>query len=405
MSNQFNKAEHIHALAMGTIEQTEEKIQCPVPNTCLHCGLDVVQSGDRFCCVGCRLIYEAIHEFGAQDFYRYRIPISQIVGQVAQPSGWLYAYMDDAAFVEKHCRTDGGLTHLRLVLSGIHCVGCLWLVERLPQLLEGVSTARYQINEGAIEIAFDAQRVRPSQIACTLDRLGYPSHADTEQGRRLSWKTEQRKYLTQIGVAGFCVGNIMLLSVPLYAGEASGIGQEFSRLFRILSALLYVPLLVYSSRPILVRGVRSVLGGSVHLDTPIALALLLASLVSFINVLRGEGQLYFDSLGMLVLLLLSGRYCLAFMLEQVWERTRVLSRFLPEWVRLVEEGGVREVLVESLGTSDVIEVREGEIVGCSGKVVWGQAGVDLSVLTGESDVVHFAEGDGIRQGSRVLHGN
>lgn len=400
----FNKGEHIHALAMDTIERTEKIIQCPLPNSCLHCGLEVAQSGERFCCLGCRLIYEAIHELSVQEFYRYRIPLSQVSGQVAQPSGWLYAYMDDAAFVEKHCRTDGSLTHLRLVLSGIHCVGCLWLIERLPQLLEGVSMARYHISEGVIELAFDSQVVRPSQIACTLDRLGYPSHADTERGRRLSWKAEQRAYLTQIGVAGFCVGNIMLLSVPLYAGEASGIGQQFYDLFRWLSAILYFPLLGYSSWPILMRGVRSVLGGSLHIDTPIAFGLLLASLVSFINVARGQGQLYFDSLGMLVLLLLSGRYCLAFMLEQVWERTRVLSRFFPEWVRLVRDNQVCEILVESLNRSDIIEVREGEIVGCSGKVIEGQAGVDLSVLTGESDVVYFAEGDYIRQGARVLNG-
>src|SRR4051794_7511633 len=144
---------------------------------CAHCGLPVPADGAtddggeaRFCCTACAVAHSIIQGAGLGAYYERR---SDGDGGPARPSGKSYAEYDDPAFAARHLTSAvAGGARLELFVSGIHCTACVWLLERLPRVQEGVRSARFDLGRSALEVIFDPASVRPSEIARALDRLG-----------------------------------------------------------------------------------------------------------------------------------------------------------------------------------------------------------------------------------------
>ncbi len=371
---------------------------------CAHCALPVpaglVQGPGRpsFCCQGCRAVFEVIHGSGLEDFYRIRAQDSWSAAP-ARPTGRRYAEFDDPTFAQLYVRPlDDRLRSIELYLEGVHCFACMWLVEQLPRLARGVIEARLDLRRSLVRVVWDSQQIELSSVAGALDTLGYPPHPARGVSARQMRRKEDRTYLWRIGLAGAAAGNVMLLAFALYSGSFSHMEAEYSRLFRWLSMLLGAGALL-GPGAVFFRGAWGALRARrAHLDLPIALGLGAGGIAGVVNTVLDRGEIYFDSLTVLVFLLLVGRWIQRMQQRRAADAVELLFSLTPTAARRIEDDGVREVPLESLVAGDEVEVRAGESIPADGEVSSGESDVDLSLLTGESRPQRLGPGDTVAAG-------
>ena len=383
-------------------------------HACDHCGLPVpaglIIAGRReqFCCHGCASAYEVIHGCGLDAYYRLRQQAGDANAKPVNAADMdrLVAY-DTDKFRELYVRTrEDGLLSCDLMLEGVHCAACVWLIEKLPRVVPGVIEARLSLREAIVRVAWDPARVGLSSIAKALGTLGYRAHPARGSARRDVHRAEQRTLLIRLGVAGAIAGNTMLLALALYAGMFGGIEREFSDFFRWISAGLGVLSLAWPGR-VFFRGAWAELRtGSPHLDLPIALALGVGGVAGLVNVVLGRGEIYFDSLTVLVFLLLVGRFIQYRQQRRADDAVELLFSLTPSSCRRVIRDGlgndtIEQVPAEAVVVGDVLEVRAGELIPADGVIESGSASVIASLITGESTPVAVSKGDSVCAGSRL----
>ncbi|MFN0133949.1 MAG: heavy metal translocating P-type ATPase [Phycisphaerales bacterium] len=381
---------------------------------CVHCGLPMARATSAgescepaFCCTGCRAAWEIIHGCGLERYYRVRDGAAN--GKPARGTGRHYEEFDDPKFASLYCRASpGGLLTTELFLEGVHCAACVWLVEKLPAIVPGVIESRLDFRRGLLRVTWDAGRVRLSDAARALDALGYVPHPGREAAARDARRREDRTGLVRLGVAGACAGNVMLLAFALYSGTFDAMDASYREFFRWLSMGIGVLSLAWPGR-VFFRGALSALRTRTpHLDLPIAVGLAAGAVWGVVNTVRGAGEIYFDSLSVLVFVLLVGRWVQRRQQRWAADSMELLYSLTPSRARLIEEeqGRIvtREVPVEALACGATVEVRAGDSVPVDGVILEGRSAVDQALLTGESRPTTLVPGDRVAAGSVSLSG-
>jgi Cu2+-exporting ATPase len=381
-----------------------------MPVECDHCGLPVPAGlvGDgaelQFCCNGCRVAYEVIHEHGLDGYYEIKQRIDA-PEQAAQRSGRSFEEFDDPAFHRLYCRTlPSGLETVELYLEGVHCAACVWLVEKLTVVVDGVAEVRLDLGRALATVTWDPDTTPLSRIARFLDSIGYVSHPFRGIEARDMARREERSLLIRIAVAGAIAGNVMLIAFALYGGHFHGIAEEFRSLFRWVSLVLAVPSVTWCAT-VFYRGAWGALKmRSLHMDLPIAVGILAGFIQGAVNTVRGAGEIYFDSVTALIFFLLVGRFLQRRQQLKAASSTELLFSLSPSTARLVDAEGVREVPVEAIGPGAMVEVRAGDSIPADGVVSEGSSSLDRSLLTGESLPEPVEAGDPVHAGTVNLGG-
>ncbi len=381
---------------------------------CAHCGLAVppglIDDGAelQFCCGGCRAVYRVLHQEGLEGFYRLAAAEQR---QPARTTPLSYAALDDPTFSERHCqRLLDGLRRTELYLEGVHCTACVWLVERLPRLVEGVVETRLDLGQGRATLTWDPEQVALSRLARSLDSYGYPSHPFRGLDRRRVARAEDRRLLIRIAVAGAAAANVMLIAFALYAGMFSGIQARYEQLFRWASLLLATPAVLYSGSLFFRGAIGGLRAGSLHIDLPISIGILAGYAWGGVNTVRGAGEIYFDSVTTLIFLLLVGRWLQRRQQRRASDATELLFSLTPTAARVVvrapgsRDERLHEVPAEALTRGTMIEVRTGESIPVDGVVLEGRSAVDASLLSGESRPLAVGVGDSVRAGTVNVSG-
>ena len=356
--------------------------------TCTHCGLEVppgfVEPGAerQFCCAGCRVAYGIIHEHGLDQYYRLGEKREEAVRSTQRS----YEEFDHPSFHELYVRDAGnGLSEVELYIEGVHCASCVWLVERVPMLLEGVARAELEVRRSLARITWDASAVKLSRVAQMLDTLGYAPHPYRGVRRDAMRRKEDRAMLVRIGVAGAIAGNLMLAAAALYAGWTGGMEHEWEHFFRWVSFALVTPAIFWPGRVFFDGAWAALRARTLHMDVPIAIGLAAGYIQGAVNTVRDSGPIYFDGLAVLVFLLLVGRYVQQRGQRAAADGAELLFSLTPTTARVVDgAGAVHEVPSEALLPGTVIEVRPGETLAADGVVLEGRSQFDMALLTGES---------------------
>lgn len=353
---------------------------------CAHCGLDVpaglieADAERQFCCTGCRTAYAILHEHGLGQYYAF----GEKRDKPVRPTGKRFEEFDHEAFQSLYVKpVTGGLCSTELYLEGVHCSSCVWLVERVPLLLTGVVRAELDIRRSRAHIEWDPTVVHLSAVAQQLDVLGYPPHPYRGVAAETMRRKEDRAMLTRIGIAGALAGNIMLLALALYSGWFSGMEAEYEKYFRVISMLLTIPSLFGPGWLFYQGALASVRTRRLHIDLPIAIALSAGFARGAVNTISGEGPIYFDAVGTLVFLLLSGRFLQNRGQRAAAAAAEILGSLSPAAARITDEQGERELPVEALLPGMVMSVRAGETFAADGEITEGRSAIDCSLLTGE----------------------
>ncbi|PQO27896.1 heavy metal translocating P-type ATPase [Blastopirellula marina] len=388
------------ATAPSTIERS------PAHAECTHCGLPVPaelfapNQDEQFCCHGCQTAYQILQE--DQELLE-SLQARREASAAARRELQNYSYLDHPSFAEAHCRDLGsGVAQTRFLLEGVLCASCVFAVEKLPRFLPGVIRSQMNLTSSQATIDWRPDEIKLSDIARTLDRLGYPPHPVTEDGQERLERQELHRQLIRLAVAGACAGNTMLIAVTLYLGFFSGMSSEFLHLFRWTSAGIAAVCLVWPGSVFFRGAWQAFRSGTPHMDLPVALGLAAGAIMGLVNTFLGRGEIYFDSLTVLIFLLLVGRYLQYAQQRRALHKISLLKTLLPRSVfRLTAhdpEAVDESIPLEAVRPGDWIRLRAGDVVPSDGTIVDGSSLVDQSMLTGES------RGVPVRVGDRVLSG-
>jgi P-type Cu2+ transporter len=384
----------------------------PARHACAHCGLPVpaglVQSGvaHQFCCEGCRTAREIITGCGLDAFYALRAG-SETADQrsAVTLTSRRFAEFDDAAFRTLYVRPlPEGLATAEVCVPAAHCTACVWLLERLPRLVPGALEARLDLRRATVRLTWDETKTRLSAIAQAMATLGYTPYPARGAAARAAIRAEDRRHLVRLAIAGACAGNVMLLALALYAGLFSEIDPAIGTFFRWLSMAIST-VSVLGPGGVFFRSAWAALRTrTIQLDVPIAIGLAAGLVWGVVNTIRGTGEIYFDSLSVLVFALLAGRWIQHRQQRRTADSLELLFSLTPTSARRVEGNDVCEVPIEALRQGDVVEVRAGDSFPGDGVIVQGRTSVDQSLLTGESRPIAVGEGECVYAGATNISG-
>jgi Cu2+-exporting ATPase len=351
----------------------------------------------QFCCAGCRTAFAILHQHGLDRYYDF----AEQRGVPVRVTGRSYEEFDHPAFHQLYVRARAdGLSEVELYLEGVHCASCVWLVERVPLIVQGVASTELEIRRSMARVIWNPASVPLSAVARGLDSLGYPPHPFRGVARDAIRRREDRAMLVRIGVAGAIAVNTMLAALALYSGWIGGMEHEYERFFRWISFALVTPALLWPGRVFFQSAFAALRARTLHMDVPIALALAAGYVQGAMNTVRDYGPVYFDGLAMLIFLLLVGRYLQQRGQRAAADSAELLYSLTPSTARVVEpDGSIRELPPQALVPGMIIDVRAGESLGADGVVVSGRTQIDSSLLTGESRPVAAVEGERVFAGT------
>jgi len=373
---------------------------------CYHCGLPLDPktrarahiAGDerRFCCSGCKSVCEAIHAAGLEGFYR-RTPDGEMLGPPPDPPKDLSLFDLDVVqeeFTDVSCEGR----EINLLVEGIHCAACVWLIERGVKGLPGVEEARVNLTGRRLRVRWDNARLPLSRILRRLGDIGYratpfdPDSAEDAIGR------ENRALLYRLAWAGFAMMNLLWISIALYSGADRG---EFRDLFHWIGFILATPTLLYSGSPFFKGAWSGLKNGRLGMDLPIAIGVSTTYGYSLYVTLGGSeiGAVYWDTVVNFLFVILVGRYLEAISRRRAVASTQRLLDLQPKVATRLNEEQEEVVPIRSLGVGERVLVRPGERIPVDGEVVSGHSGIDESMLTGESRSVSKSVGDRVAAGT------
>lgn len=381
-------------------------------SNCDHCGLEVISPihyGDKiFCCHGCENVFKILKDHDLSQYYSIKdqgVRFSRINSPITNSHPLQdYFYLDQEAFFEDYAGVlDQGTKKFQFYIEGIHCMACIWLLEQLSSLLPLIKNSKLNFSESILEIEYD-ESLPLSQIAYTLNQIGYTPHPFKSNSEQLALEKKfTRKELTRLSVTAVCAGNIMLFAVALYAGAS----KEWERLFSWLSFALSIPVLTYGSAPFYKNFIRDIKTKRLSIDTPIVLALVLGFSVSLWNLLHQSSFHYFDTLSILVFLILSSRYFLNQMQKKGLRLNHLGDYFLKQTVLRysASKNEFESSHLNQLKVGDILKLNQNEIVPVDGKILKGSAYINTSLIDGEFKPKSISPGQNISSGYQIINGS
>ena len=382
----------------------------PAEESCFHCGLplpdqqaftaEIEGRERRFCCFGCQSVCEAIHAAGMDGFYD-RTPEGVQLAPPPEPAQDLELYDLDEVQAEFIHRV-GEAREINLLVEGIHCAACVWLIEQTLNRLPGVLSARVNLSAKRLLVSWDNNRIKLSQILQRLAQVGYaavPFDPETAEG---TLKKQNRALLFRIVFAGFAMMNLLWISIALYSGADKG---EFRSLFHWIGFLLATPTLFYSGWPFLRGAWTSLRTGHLGMDLPIALGATVtwaySSWVTFTGAPNHE--VYFDTVVNFIFVILVGRHLEAISKRHAVAATQRLLDLQPKVATLLDDKGERIGPIRRIRPGQRVLVKPGAKIPVDGIVVEGSGTVDEAMLSGESRPVEKHVGDPVSAGT--VNGN
>ena len=258
--------------------------------SCAHCGAALPQAAERFCCAGCAAAYELVNRLGLGRYYERRDAALDAPQAAEAP---------DPAEITSYIRTEAdGIFSLCAMLGGLRCAACLWLIESALGAQDGVVSARVAFSTGRLHLRWRGAAERGAVLLALVCRLGYQARPyDPALLSPQSGNLEERELLRAMAVAGFASGNIMLLSVAVWAGNVGEMGSATRDLLHWVSALIALPAIAYAGRPFFRSAWSALRAGRANMDVPISVGVALAAGASLFATIESDAHAYFDSGG------------------------------------------------------------------------------------------------------------
>ncbi|WP_369408802.1 heavy metal translocating P-type ATPase [endosymbiont of Lamellibrachia barhami] len=378
---------------------------------CFHCSLPIPPADDviaeieaeqqHFCCNGCKSVCEAIYQAGLEGFYQ-RTPEDAALAPPPEIPKELALYDLDEVQEE----FVGDLSEARdihLLVEGIHCAACVWLIEHSLNAMPGIIEARVNLSGKRLHVKWHNGQVALSAIISRLGQIGYaavPYDPEVAEGKL---KQQNRNLLYRMAFAGFGMMNLMWISIALYSGADEG---EFRGLFHWVGFMLATPVLLYSGFPFFKGAWSGIKNFHLGMDLPIAIGAGITYLYSVYVTVTGTqtGEVYYDTVVNFLFVILVGRYLEAISKRQAVAATQRLLDLQPRVATVIRDGEEKIVPIRAVAVAETVLVKPGERIPVDGTVVEGKSVVDEAMLTGEAQPVTKMVGASVSAGTINGHG-
>lgn len=373
--------------------------------SCYHCGTpcitnNIVIADKLFCCEGCKLVYELLNENGLCDYYKLQSHPG--LSQIKPVRNDKYAYLDNEDVAKQLYKfTNGNYTIVTFYIPGVHCSSCMWLLEHLNKVDAGIIESRLNFTTKEVTIHFSRSKISLRKITELLTTIGYEPYISLDEANKKKTKNYNKQRIYKLGVAGFCFGNIMMMSFPEYLSHDTGIEQQYAHLFRYLNLLLAIPVFFYSASEFFSTAWKGLKQKTLNIDAPIALALVMTFSRSIYDIAGNTGSGYLDSMCGIVFFMLAGRI--------VQERTyksisfhRDYKSYFPIAVNVVTPDGIQSKRLQELKEKDIVQLHNDEIIPADAIVLKGTAYIDYSFVTGESEPVIVMQNEMVYAGGKQV---
>ncbi|WP_026898164.1 heavy metal translocating P-type ATPase [Daejeonella oryzae] len=371
-------------------------------NQCYHCGTAITSTGyildeKNFCCIGCQSVYQVLNSNNLCSYYSY----NDSPGQTQHSESKHFEYLDESGIITRLIDySDENITTVTFYIPAIHCSSCIWLLEHLHKLNAAVVNSRIDFLKKQVSITFKQQQFSLRKLVELLVSLGYEPLISLQDVVKDKQNTDNRDLIKKIAVAGFCMGNVMLLSFPEYFGLSS-FDQQFKSLFGWLNLAFAIPVTFYCGRIFFSSAWAGLKHKIINLDAPLALIIAVLFLRSAFEIISSTGPGFTDTLTGLIFLLLMGRW--------VKQRTyhhlsfdRDYRSYFPVAVTVLKKEMEKPVAIEELSIGDRILIRNNEIIPADAILMRGEAYVDFSFVTGESAPLRKVLGEMLYAGGRQI---
>lgn len=372
--------------------------------TCYHCGDDcdgsIVLNTHAFCCHGCKTVYEILDQNNLCNYYDFnQTPGTSLKNQVPTKR---FEYLDDEEVKSKLLHfNDGNISTVTFYVPQIHCSSCIFLLENLYKLKDGIHRSVVNFMKREASISFDNTKLSLRNVVELMASIGYEPKINLNDLDRKEKKDHLKRYYLKIGIAFFCFGNMMLLSFPEYLGMDIIAESPFRKFFGYLNFLLALPVMFYSAQEFFFSALNALKQKSLNMDIPIALGIVAMFIRSSYEVFSHTGAGYFDTLGSLVLLMLIGRLFQNKTYDTL-SFERDYKSYFPVAVTVVNNGKETSIPLTKLRIGDRLLVRNMELIPADAILLKGKASIDYSFVTGEATPVSKQSGDTIYAGGRHI---
>lgn len=373
---------------------------------CFHCGLPVADDKPfpaeiegktrQFCCLGCQSVCKIIYESGLQGFYQ-RTPEGQLLAPPPELPKDIALYDIDEVQGE-YVPELGQIRHIHLLVEGIHCAACIWLIERSLQNLPGIMDVKVNLANRRTHIRWDNNQIKLSQILKRMGAIGYAAVPfDPESAEGLINK-QNRNMLLRMAFAGFAMMNMMWIAIALFAGANQ---DEFRHLFHWIGFALATPTLAYSGWPFFRGAVTGLINKHLTMDLPIAVGASITYLYSTWITVTGTttGDVYFDTVVNFIFIILVGRFLEAKSKRHALAATQRLLDLQPRVATVIRDNEQKIVPVRAVKSGETVLIRGGDKAPVDGIITDGESAFDEAMISGESMPVRKHIGNSVLAGT------
>ncbi|MCB4798708.1 heavy metal translocating P-type ATPase [Neotamlana laminarinivorans] len=373
--------------------------------TCFHCGdpcesQHVTYQEKDFCCNGCKTVYEIFSENDLTCYY----DLQQTPGATPQDIEGKYDFLEDKIIIEKLTEFNDGKHQIAtLTIPHIHCSSCIWILENLNKLNPNITASQVNFGKKTVRITYKTKAFSLKEAVLLLSKIGYEPYISLEDFSTGKSKVN-RSLIYKLGVAGFAFGNVMFLSFPEYFEVNEFWLEQYKTVFRWLMFTFSLPVVFYAAQDYFVSAYKGLKSKLLNIDIPIALGILVLFIRSTAEIVLNIGTGFFDSLTGLVFFLLLGKY--------FQQRTynflsfeRDYKSYFPIAVTKIHKGEEKPIQVYDIKKGDRLLIRNEELIPVDGILINGNANIDYSFVTGESEAVKKASGDKLFAGGKQTSGS
>lgn len=345
---------------------------------CLHCGYDVKDFAQDFCCLGCSAAYKIVNQLGFEKYYK----LHQIIPSERKIKPDILEEVDIAEFA--HRKQDDDSYSVTLMIQGLHCAACVWLIESILKKQPDVISARINLSHKILFLQWNGEAEAGNNLVSLIQQIGYKILPFDPEVLDAAEKKYDNSILNALAVAGFGAGNIMLFSFSLWFSDRFDMDSNTRNLLHFFSSLIALPVVIFSARPFFSSAIKSVKAGYPNMDLAISIAIFLACAVSLLETFRGSTHVYFDSAVMLVFFLLIGRYLDSRARKKAFSIATEFTLLSASSGRIEEDRKIKILPSKQLREGMILLVSAGEKIAADGIVIDGESDLDTSLITGET---------------------
>lgn len=378
------------------------------PQTCYHCGETCYDAHihieeKAFCCLGCQTVYQILNENGMCNYYEMNEnPGVQRKWTVRKDK---FAFLEDVTIQQQLIHfQDNNQVHVRLYLPQVHCSSCLWLLEHIDRFDTGILSSQVNFTTKEITLVYNPNQTNLRKVVETLNEIGYEPYISLQNTDKSIQPINDKTRIYKIGLAGFCFGNIMMMSFPEYFAGEGNIEPSLLLLFRSLNLILALPSLLYSGSEFFINAYKGLKKKFLNIDLPIALALIVTFSRSVYEYATGTGSGYFDSMTGIIFFMLIGRW-LQDRTYSALSFDRDFRSYFPLSVTKIVGEKESVCMLPEIEKGDMLRIHSEELVPTDGLLSKGKAFIDYSFITGESLPVEVKIGEIVYAGGRQIGQN